>query len=155
MITYTLNIGDVFTSSEKATYTCFGLGSCVGLFLQDRLSGLSGGAHIFLPENERGPDTTKFYSVESALNELLSQFRVRGSDLTSLRAKLTGGANVISVSSDTGARNTDSVISYLKARKIFIAGADIGGAHSRTVKFQSDTGELTVKSAATNELKIY
>jgi chemotaxis protein CheD len=155
MIGYTLNIGDVITSSEKATYACFGLGSCVGLFIQDRLTGLSGGAHIFLPANESGPDTTKFYSAEAAVDELLKQFRLRGSNLTALRAKLTGGANVISVSADTGARNSDSVISYLKANRIFIAGLDIGGVHCRTAKFQSDTGLLTVKSAGTNALKIY
>src|SRR6478609_4263347 len=42
MIQYKLNIGDVVISDSPATYTCFGLGSCIGLFIQDRLTGLSG-----------------------------------------------------------------------------------------------------------------
>ncbi len=151
MIEYHLNIGDVVTSSRDASYACLGLGSCIGLFVQDRITGLSGGAHIFLPENEDGPPgVSKFYNVSSALNEILSQFKSKGSDLNTLRAKVVGGANVLGGDSQTGHRNSKSVLSQLVARKIFIAAQDVGGTSCRSAKFQSTTGQLTVRISQMN-----
>ncbi|PZR31621.1 MAG: hypothetical protein DI538_20695 [Azospira oryzae] len=156
MIEYKLNIGDVAISEEPASYTCFGLGSCVGLFVQDRITGLSGGAHIFLPDSEgTGMDQKKFYNVTSALEELLTQFQLRGNQLDSLRAKVTGGADIVRLHYQTGKRNVESVVSHLTARKIFIAAMDVGGGFCRTAKFESKTGKLTVKIPVTNEYKIY
>jgi chemotaxis protein CheD len=156
MMQYKLNIGDVVSSSLEATYTCFGLGSCIGLFLQDRITGLAGGAHILLPEKEKGPTCkNKFYNVEGALNELLYQFREKGSNLTSLRAKVTGGASVISVNTQTGFLNAESVARSLVNRKIYIAAIDVGGYFCRTARFESETGLLTVKIPLTNEYKTY
>jgi chemotaxis protein CheD len=153
---YTLNMGDVATTFGEARYTCFGLGSCIGLFLQDRLTGLSGGAHILLPELEKGPlEYAKFYNVTSALTELLHQLKLNGSDLTCLRAKITGGANVINVNTQTGSRNVQSVIKQLTELKIFIAATDVGGTYFRTAKFESDTGLLSVKIPQINECRTY
>src|SRR4051812_37190267 len=114
MTEYHLNIGDVVTSSRNVSYACLGLGSCIGLFIQDRITGISGGAHIFLPENEEGPfEISKFYNVSSALEEILNQFKLKGSDLTALRAKVVGGANVLGGDSPTGDRNAKSVVNQL------------------------------------------
>ena len=156
MIEYKLNIGDVAVSATKASYSCLGLGSCIGLFIQDRDKGLSGGAHIFLPDSEgEYVHKNKFYNVTAALNELLTQFKLLGSDLLSVRAKVVGGSNVINVSIPVGQRNAESVVSHLIARKIFIAALDVGGIFCRTVKFQSDTGQLSVWTPQINERKIY
>ncbi|HCW06312.1 MAG TPA: hypothetical protein DGG95_02985 [Cytophagales bacterium] len=156
MIEYKLNIGDVITSSAKVSYTCFGLGSCIGLFIQDRLTGQSGGAHIFLPDDEYGPTHySRFCNVTSALNEILRQMKLNGSNLTSLRAKITGGANVLGAFSTTGERNAQSVLKQLIERKIFIAASDLGGSYCRTAKFESNSGILSVRIPQLNQLKTY
>ena len=156
MIEYKLNIGDVITSSAKASYTCFGLGSCVGVFIQDRLTGQSGGAHIFLPEDENGPaHYSCFCNVTSALDEILRQLKMNGNNLTSLRAKVTGGANVLRTFSTTGERNAQSVLKQLTERKIFIAASDLGGSYCRTAKFESNSGMLSVRIPQLNQLKTY
>lgn len=155
MMEYKLNIGDVVTSSEKATYTCYGLGSCIGLFIQDRVIGISGGAHILLPGNEEGVGhTNKFYNVSLALREILDQFKIRGSNLTTLRAKVTGGANVLGVYSQVGKKNAESVLQQLVEKQIYVAAVDVGGNFSRTAVFRSDSGNLTVRIPETNESKI-
>ena len=105
MINFNLSIGDVAISSQKANYTCFGLGSCIGLFIQDRVQRLSAGAHIFLPESE------------NAIDEIIIQLKHEGSTLQTLRAKVTGGANVVKVNSQTGERNAESVLRYLTENK--------------------------------------
>jgi chemotaxis protein CheD len=157
MMEYKLNIGDVITSSRKAVYTCLGLGSCIGLFIQDRMTGLSGGAHIFLPDADKeSPGCTKFYSVTSAIQEIRRQLSHQGSTLEGLRAKVTGGANVLmGISSGTGARNAESVLKELARHRIYVATVDVGGNHSRTARFESDTGLLTVKIPQTNQYRIY
>lgn len=157
MIEHKLNIGDVMTSSRKAIYTCLGLGSCVGLFIQDRVAGLSAGAHIFLPGSEKvSSGCAKFYSVQSAIQEIRRQFRVRGSTLEGLRAKITGGANVLnSVNLGTGARNIESVLNELAMHRIYVATADVGGVYSRTVRFESESGLMTVRILQTNQYRIY
>lgn len=144
MKAFTLNIGDVVSHRGNAQYTCVGLGSCIGLFIHDPALGLTGGAHILLPGNEKGPDSSGWYSVQEALEELMNRFRRQGSSLKKLRAKLAGGASVVG-NLGVGMRNVDSVVNELVSHDIFIAGADVGGNQSRTVKFESSTGKLTVR----------
>jgi len=157
MIEYTLQIGDVVTSSGNVCYSCVGLGSCIGLFIHDRTNTLSAGAHILLPENEKGPtnDPSKCYNVTSALQQILVQLKSKGSSLESLRAKITGGANVLRVNTFIGLRNIESVIRQLTENKIYIAASDVGGVYSRTARFESSTGLLTVRMSELNEYKIF
>lgn len=155
MIEYTLNIGDVVATPRNARFVCYGLGSCIGLFVQDRIAKICGGAHILLPDDEAGPDKRKFYSVSSAMKELLSQFKSQGSNLQTLRAKITGGANVVRMNTDTGLKNAESVIGYLNLNRIFIAAVDVGGFDCRTAKFESNSGRLYVRKSGINENAVY
>jgi len=150
MIEYALNIGEVVTSSGNVRYTCFGLGSCIGLFIQDRVTGLSAGAHIFLPDAEDADlisDGTKFYSVSSAITHILNQLHLKGSSLNTLRAKITGGASVINANMEAGEKNIQSVLASLKSNGIYIAATDVGGRYCRTAQFESKTGLLTVRKS--------
>jgi len=156
MIHYKLNIGDVATSPTPASYACYGLGSCIGLFIHDRLTGHSAGAHIFLPEDEQGPNRySRFCNVTYAIEEILRQLRESGSTLQSLRAKIAGGANLFGSSSSVGERNGQSLMKHLIDKKIFIAAHDLGGTYCRTVKFESRTGVLTVSKPQINQYKTY
>ena len=153
---FTLNIGDVAFGMGKVHYTCFGLGSCMGLFLQDRITGASGGAHILMPGNEVGPNSAgKFYNVLDAVEHLLSQFRQNGSNLMTLRAKITGGANVLGVHSELGKRNVETLTDALVANRIYIAATDVGGSQCRTARFDGLSGVLTVSRPGIGEIKNY
>ena len=142
-----LNIGDVQIFDCPVTFTCYGLGSCVGLFLQDRTKGISGGAHIMLPDNDHGPsDSDKWYNVKNALEKMLEQFSQKGSLLETLRAKVTGGATLLNSMISVGEKNIQSVIQQLIKHNIYIAALEVGGNISRTAKFNSATGILMVRS---------
>jgi chemotaxis protein CheD len=157
MIEYTLNIGELVATNQKnVTYTCLGLGSCIGLFLHDRTTGITGGAHIMLPDGETSlVEDGKFFTADSAMSELLARFKEMGSSLQTLRAKITGGANVIESGYEIGSKNIASVVGQLINNKVFIAAKDIGGTHSRTARFHSASGTLMVHVAQTKECKIY
>lgn len=140
---FTLNIGEVATHVGEARYQCFGIGSCIGLFLSDRMLNVTGAAHILLPGAERGPDDRGWYSVELAINELIRRFERLGSNLTGLTAKVVGGASTLS-NTRTGGRNIESVMEHLRRRNIYIACADVGGTKSRTVCYDAPLGSLSI-----------
>jgi len=156
MMEYKLNIGDLRVSQHEAvTLTCLGLGSCIGLFLQDRTTGLTGGAHILLPEEVHTTNDGKYYSAALAVAELIQQFKMRGSQANNLRAKIAGGASVVAAGSQTGRRNTERVVSELLRNRVYIAAMDVGGNRTRSARFDSETGTLRVRVPETNECKIY
>lgn len=145
----TLNINEVEVSDKPVLYTCYGLGSCIGLFITDRTKGLSGAAHIPLPFS---PDTGVFLGATQLIHELLNAMSALGSDLKSLRAKVAGGAHVYQSSSNIGEQNANIVLDKLVINKVYIAAKDVGGSISRTARFNSVTGELEI---STSEKKTY
>lgn len=147
MIEKVLHINQTFATDKSAHYVCFGLGSCIGLFLVDRKKGLSGGAHILLPSNGEG----EFRDASDMIETLLTQLSGLGSTLQGLRAKVTGGAQIFD-GTRIGARNSEAVLKQLVERKIYVAAQDIGGRASRTARFTSLTGELKI---STSEQKQY
>ena len=144
-----LNINEVKVTTEPTVFTCYGLGSCLGVFISDRVNLISGGAHIPLPKSTDGGN---FLGAESILNELFKQFRNLGSDLNCLRAKITGGAHVYSGGPDVGNQNTQSVLQLLISNKVYLAATDVGGSMSRTARFNTVTGQLRI---STSEQKTY
>lgn len=136
-------------SDRPVVYTCYGLGSCIGLFVSDRTKGLSGGVHIPLPH---ATGQSEFKDATYLIDELLNAFRAWGSDLNSLRAKVTGGAQVYGSYSVIGLQNTEIVLKQLTDRKVYIAATDVGGTVSRTAHFHSQSGELEI---STSEQKKY
>ncbi|MDH5599291.1 MAG: chemotaxis protein CheD, partial [Cyclobacteriaceae bacterium] len=131
---------------------CYGLGSCIGLFLYDRLNKISGGAHIML-SNSNNKNLSETYFAKGAIEELLKRMKALGSDLALLRAKIIGGAEVVDIKTmHIGKNNIEEVRNSLIQNKIYIAASDVGGNISRTGKFYTDSGKLMV---STSESKVY
>jgi chemotaxis protein CheD len=146
----TLNINQPDVTDEAVIYTCFGIGSCIALFLNDRMTGLAGGAHIPLAHEGTGA----FVSATTLLDELLSKFQSKGSHLNVLRAKITGGAQVFESTMAIGAENIKAIRHELVERKIFVAAEDVGGQLPRTARFNTRTGDLVVISQDRSRLTI-
>ncbi|MDH5382734.1 MAG: chemotaxis protein CheD, partial [Cyclobacteriaceae bacterium] len=145
-----LNIGEVKAFKEPARLTCYGLGSCIGVFLYDFQNKVGGGAHIALSKNSsEGNSENPLQFAEEALKELLIQ--VDGVGIlkpTSLRAKVIGGANVMKGDGfKIGQKNIETVKKFLVQNQVFIAGLDVGGNDFRTGKFETSTGKLIVTTS--------
>lgn len=139
-----LSINDVEVNREPVLYTCYGLGSCVGLFVTDRLQQLSGGAHISLPASCGSgvyPDAMRM------MNELMMGLRDKGSDLNYLRAKIVGGAKVYDFPGNIGKQNVNVVLQYLLMNRVFVAATDLGGNIARTATFNSITGAVGISTS--------
>jgi chemotaxis protein CheD len=144
-----LNINDVAVFNQPVELVCYGLGPCIGLFVSDRVKGISGGAHIPLSQKLL---KSALKDANEMVDEMLKTFQYFGSDLTTLRAKMAGGASVLAQLSSIGEENTLVVRELLISKNIFVAAADVGGHASRTARFNSASQTLSI---STSEKKHY
>lgn len=147
-----VGIADYKVAKVPDRLITIGLGSCVGIALIDKVSGVGGLAHIMLP------DSTKFNKVNNdikfadlAIPILINKMREMGANIRNLRAKIAGGASMFNFSDskinmDIGDRNSKAVKEILRSFSIPIESEDVGGTKGRTITFDTSTGELYVRT---------
>ncbi len=130
-----------------------GLGSCVGVAIYDPVTKIGGLIHILLPTCqgfENGNHArTKF--ADSGIEALLEALIKAGASRTRLKAKMAGGASMFVTNGtssvhEVGKRNIQSSRDTLKRLGIELVGHDTGGNKGRTIYFDIETGQLTIKT---------
>jgi chemotaxis protein CheD len=134
--------GDVLVS--------LGLGSCIGLALLDRRTGVAGLAHVVLPDSAgtTGDNPLKF--ADKAVPELVDRVVAKGGRRLRLEAALVGGASMFATSSaalEVGQRNEAAVRDQLETLRIPVIAAETGGKRGRTVRVHVDSTRVTVREA--------
>lgn len=150
-----IKIGEVRVFNRPVVMKCYGLGTCIGLFVKDRVTGITGGAHIFLPQAYINAAGDEGISAEDCVKLMLQQMKEKGASLETLRAKIVGGANPLMQFHEVGTKNTEAVLQALIRNKVFIAAMDVGGKVSRTAKFNAASEELVVHQLEKNTVKIF
>jgi chemotaxis protein CheD len=132
-----------------------GLGSCIGLALIDRLSGVAGMAHIVLPESS-GPETEPGKFADLAVPELIARMQNAGAVPRRLDAVLAGGARMFELGEmDIGARNADAVKAGLARSGVKVRAAETGGNRGRTLRLTIGDFEVTVKEAGGEQVTVF
>jgi chemotaxis protein CheD len=132
-----------------------GLGSCIGLALIDRSSGVAGMAHIVLPESN-GPGSEPGKFADLAVPALLAQMQKAGAVTRRLDAVMAGGARMFELGEmDIGARNADAVKAGLARVGLKIHAAETGGNRGRTLRVTVGDFEVTVKEAGGQPVTLY
>jgi len=132
-----------------------GLGSCIGLALIDRSSGVAGMAHIVLPESA-GSDKEPGKFADLAVPALVAQMQQAGAVTRRLEAVLAGGARMFELGEmDIGARNTVAVKAGLTSAGLRVRAADTGGNRGRTMRLTVGDFEVTVKEAGGEPVTLY
>jgi chemotaxis protein CheD len=132
-----------------------GLGSCIGLALIDRLSGVAGMAHIVLPESN-GSDTEPGKFADLAVPALIAQMQQAGAVTRRLDAVLAGGARMFELGEmDIGARNAAAVRAGLARAGLKIHAAETGGNRGRTLRLTVGDFEVTVKEAGGEAVTLF
>ena len=132
-----------------------GLGSCIGLALIDRSSGVAGMAHIVLPEsNGSSNEPGKF--ADLAVPALVTRMQKAGAAKRRLEAVLAGGARMFELGEmDIGARNSAAVKAGLTRAGLRIRAAATGGNRGRTMRLTVGNFEVTVKEAGGQPVTLY
>ena len=146
---YILNEGEWVVAENTGEIACYGLGSCIGVFLYDKFSKIGAGAHIALPG-----EVSKNKS-DQIIDNMISAMLMRGTHRLTIRASIVGGANILNMPSyNIGERNTSFIKEALKKRGILIQIEDLRGKISRTAKFNIATGDLYINNIKQQQLRI-
>jgi chemotaxis protein CheD len=147
-----VRMGELAASAGAAdVLVSLGLGSCIGLALVDRRTGVAGLAHVVLPASEghsAGQNPLKF--ADHAVPELMNRVIRLGGRKPKLEAVLVGGASMFAITSATlevGQRNEAAVREQLKALRIPIVAAETGGNRGRTIRVHLEPLRITVREA--------
>lgn len=139
---YVLNTGETAVASRTGEIVCFGLGSCVGVFLYDKFKKVGAAAHIMLPANNKRPHSDQMF--DTIVNRMISL----GCDSLTIRAKLVGGADIMKLDAyNIGQRNIEYVKKKLKAAGIMILTEDVLGTESRTARLDIESGVLSIRNS--------
>jgi len=147
-----VGMADLQSSRHPCILTTLGLGSCVGIALYDRISKISGLAHIMLPSSLQAKNASNIAKfADTAIEKLLNDMIKLGANRKTIVAKLAGGAQMFLFESASdimriGERNVLASLEKLKELDIPVVSSDTGGRHGRTIELHSSDGKLVIKT---------
>lgn len=141
----------VVASGPDAVLTTL-LGSCVSTCLWDSIAGIGGMNHILLPDRRFGEGAAHGEGVNE-MELLINGLIKAGACRDRLKAKIFGGARMISMSTDIGETNAAFALQFLKDEGIECLGESTGGTNARQVKFWPGTGKALVRIAESKPIE--
>ncbi len=152
----TVGIAEYAVTDGSQPLSTSGLGSCVAVVVHDERAAVSGLLHFMLPESakSKGRHDAEAKFADTGIETMLADLEAAGGTPSRSWAKLAGGASMIEFSGSDrsiGERNADAAREVLADHGVSIDGTDFGGQSGRSVVFDPETGEFTVKSASGEE----
>lgn len=150
--TLRIGISEYRVARAPAVLVAYGLGSCLGIILDDRKNCVGGMAHTLLPASRpESPEARQAKYVDTAIQALVDELLQLGAGRENLTARLVGGANMFASSytpntDGIGTRNLLVARATLQNMNIPLQAEDVGGSHGRTVEFDLATGKVLVRS---------
>lgn len=147
-----VGISEFVVTDDDSTLKSYGLGSCVAIALYDGDAGIGGLAHVMLPSGDESesddPNPGKY--ADTAIRAMLRRMVEQGATYTAVEAKIVGGGDMFEFDSfgdGVGHRNVEAANRELDKLGVPVVAEDVGGKKGRTVEFDTETGDLTIKTA--------
>lgn len=156
-----IGMAEMAIVKEPESIITYGLGSCVGLVLYDRINKIAGMVHIVLAENNkmaREINVAKF--ADTAVDALLLNMVKKGANRSSIIAKMAGGAHMFANMTNNnpilnvGEKNVKVTKERLLKLNIPLISEDVFGSSGRTVEFFPSTGDFKIKMVGKGEKMI-
>jgi len=151
-----VGISDMKIASSPKGLISYALGSCVGICIIDKAKRVAGMAHVMLPINKNANDKENIFKyADTGIVEMVKQMESMGCMRSRMIAKIAGGARMFEIKGNStigniGERNVIATKEVLIKLNIKLLAQDVGENYGRTITFDSDTGNLTIKSFAKN-----
>ncbi|MGM5484689.1 MAG: chemotaxis protein CheD [Nanobdellota archaeon] len=146
------DMGKYIIGESPKVLVALGLGSCIGCALYDPEKKIGGLAHVMLPSSEesrKNVNPNKF--ADKAIPAMIDDMKKKGCRTERIKAKIVGGAHMFgalqnSDAMDIGKKNSKAVREVLDELGIDISSAITGGQVGRTIKFNTDTGKISIRT---------
>jgi chemotaxis protein CheD len=160
-----INVGlgeQAISRNAEDILVAYGLGSCVGVVMNEPVSRVSGLLHAILPRPTNGMEravSNIHKYVENGIEDLITRLVMEGANRSRLVVRIVGGANMLISSDltrsfDIGTRNIEAARTTLNRLKIPIAAAEVGGHIGRTVRVYVADSRVTVRVIGDKEREI-
>jgi len=152
-----VGIAEYEVTTSGAVLTTSGLGSCIGVALYDAETEAAGLVHVMLPTADEMDDDDAAKFADTGTELLIDELEAVGVSVQNIEAKVAGGSDMLDFSesgSGIGVRNVRQVRKTLSTYDIPIVGEDIGGDHGRSLRLESRSGDLVIKSANKTETRL-
>jgi len=152
-----VGISEFRIASAPSVLVTYGLGSCLGIVLDDRERSLGGLAHTLLPALRPGLGAERLGKfVDVAIRLMVEELLALGAVRERLTARIAGGANMFealggAAGEGIGARNVRSARETLHDLAIPLVAEDVGGSHGRTLEYDVATGRVEVRSVSAGD----
>jgi chemotaxis protein CheD len=144
------------TKDRTATLVTYALGSCVGIAVFDPASSVGGLLHVLLPESsldaEKAARNPAMFA-DTGVVQLLSRCLEMGAVKSRLRVWMAGGSAVMDTRGvfNIGKRNQLAARKALWKAGLLTLNEDLGGAGSRTVRLEIETGTFWIRAAGSDQ----
>ena len=154
-----VRMGELAASrSAGETLVTLGLGSCIGVALIDRRTGVAGLAHVVLPDSGGHTEVNRFKFADHAVPELVTKVVALGGRRSMLEAVIVGGASMfatVNSSMEIGQRNREAVRAQLAKARIKVVAEATGGNRGRTVRIDPRSGVVLVREAGGKDTQLH
>ena len=150
-----VGMGQVVLGAKTDQLTAI-LGSCIAVAVYHVRTKTAVMAHVVLPMSAgRSGSVGKF--ADTAVPEMVKRLPQKGIPATTLLAKMAGGACMFGKATgpmQVGDNNAQAVTEALKAANIRLVDQHVGGTKGRRVKFDCQTGNMTIEIAGDRPVTI-
>lgn len=133
------------------TLVTYALGSCIAVIIHDPVTKAAGMIHYMLPLSSTNPEKAKVKPAmfaDTGVPILFHSMYRLGCRKEDLVVKVAGGGQIYDDQGlfEIGKRNYTLLRRMLWKTNVLIAAEDVGGAKSRTVFIETESGRCSVKS---------
>jgi chemotaxis protein CheD len=149
-----IGIGEFVAAKNPQILVTLGLGSCVGVCIIDKRTGIGGLIHVMLPDSGGKIVVKPGKYADTGIPILIDEMKKIGASTLSLDAKIAGGAAMFKKagsSMEVGKRNIEAVKKTLLKYKIRLKTNDVGGNRARSIEFNLNNGVLSVRKVGGGE----
>ena len=158
-----IGVSECRTSRDRDSYlVTYALGSCIGVAIYDRNSGVGGLLHFQLPDSSMDRELAESHPsmfADTGLQLLLSKITRLGGDPKRSLVRIAGGAAIIGSQrlggqgsplpgegTGVGKQNYLAIRKLLWRHGLMLEGEAVGGGQGRTLGLTLGTGEFWVTS---------
>ena len=130
-----------------------GLGSCVAISFYNQKRKIGALCHAMLPDSHESTiQGSPMHFIDKIIAQVLANFELKQVKPNEIEAKIIGGSNMfpflheeVKIAPAMGERNVAMAKALLKEHGVVVIGQDVGGNYGRSVRFNLDTGIVTVE----------